>query len=218
MKKLNLKTEVMIWILILLPLILYAVLRDKLPAVVTTHYNFRGEADHFESPFNFALEMSGVGLFVYLVILLAPYFDPKKKKDAHYGRFYPIIRIAIPLFIALVVGYEFVHAMGYTGSNNMVFITLLILILFVVMGNYLNSIGPNWVIGYRTPWTLSNDEVWKRTHRLGSKLMFYSALAGLFLFLVIPASYLVVLLSIVVFIGAIVPMIYSFIIYKQLEK
>jgi uncharacterized membrane protein len=29
---------------------------------------------------------------------------------------------------------------------------------------------PNWFVGIRTPWTLSSDRVWEKTHRLGGKL------------------------------------------------
>ena len=43
-------------------------------------------------------------------------------------------------------------------------------ILIAITGNYMNSIKPNYFIGIRTPWTLEDSEVWKKTHRFASKL------------------------------------------------
>jgi uncharacterized membrane protein len=40
--------------------------------------------------------------------------------------------------------------------------------LFIVIGNYLGRVQPNWFLGIRTPWTLSSDTVWRKTHRLGA--------------------------------------------------
>jgi len=42
--------------------------------------------------------------------------------------------------------------------------------LFVVIGNYLPKVRPNYLMGIRTPWTLTSDLAWTRTHRLGGRL------------------------------------------------
>ena len=39
--------------------------------------------------------------------------------------------------------------------------------LFVVLGNLLGKVRPNWFVGIRTPWTLSSKLAWDRTHRAG---------------------------------------------------
>ena len=51
-----------------------------------------------------------------------------------------------------------------------------LLVFFVVMGNYLGNLRPNFFVGIRTPWTLENPETWRATHRLGGRLMFFGAL------------------------------------------
>ena len=53
----------------------------------------------------------------------------------------------------------------------------LIGILFLVLGNALPRARPNWWFGIRTPWTLSNDRVWERTHRVGGYLLFGAGVA-----------------------------------------
>jgi uncharacterized membrane protein len=49
--------------------------------------------------------------------------------------------------------------------------------LFVVIGNYLPKVRPNYMMGIRTPWTLTSDVAWRRTHRLGGRLFVIEGLA-----------------------------------------
>jgi uncharacterized membrane protein len=44
-------------------------------------------------------------------------------------------------------------------------------VLMIVLGNFFGRIQPNWFIGIRTPWTLDNPEVWRRTHRVAAWLL-----------------------------------------------
>jgi uncharacterized membrane protein len=39
--------------------------------------------------------------------------------------------------------------------------------IFIGTGNLLGKVRPNFFVGIRTPWTLSDDDVWRRTHRAG---------------------------------------------------
>ena len=51
-----------------------------------------------------------------------------------------------------------------------------VLLFFIILGNYLGNVRPNYFVGIRTPWTLENPETWRATHRLGGRLMFFGAL------------------------------------------
>jgi uncharacterized membrane protein len=51
-----------------------------------------------------------------------------------------------------------------------------VLVFFVVVGNYLGNLRPNYFVGIRTPWTLEDPETWRATHRLGGRLMFFGGL------------------------------------------
>ena len=45
-------------------------------------------------------------------------------------------------------------------------------ILFIIIGNVMGRIRPTFFVGIRTPWTLADDEVWRKTHRLAAPLGF----------------------------------------------
>ncbi|MNY48937.1 Immunity protein SdpI [compost metagenome] len=89
-------------------------------------------------------------------------------------------------------------------------------LLFVVLGNYLPKVRSNFFIGIRTPWTLSSEEVWYQTHRLGGKLM---VAAGI---LVILAAWLPQPQQLAVLLGAIgfsslYPILFSYRLYRRLS-
>jgi uncharacterized membrane protein len=44
------------------------------------------------------------------------------------------------------------------------------------MGNYMGKLKPNWFVGIRTPWTLSSETVWNKTHRFGGKVFMLGGL------------------------------------------
>ena len=72
-------------------------------------------------------------------------------------------------------GFYFVqHATKLTVILDLIFV--IIGLLFAFLGNYFKTIKPNYFIGIKTPWTLENEEVWKKTHLIGGKLWFIGGL------------------------------------------
>ncbi len=59
-------------------------------------------------------------------------------------------------------------------------------LLFIVMGNYLPKVRPNYMVGIRTPWTLTSDLAWDRTHRVGGRLVMLEGIAFILVGLVHP--------------------------------
>jgi uncharacterized membrane protein len=87
-------------------------------------------------------------------------------------------------------------------------------LLFVFLGNYLTRVEPNWFIGIRTPWTLSSDSVWRRTHRTGGWLMVIGGLvlaASAF----VPRSAFLVLFVVTIVIVAVIPIVQSYVLWKR---
>ena len=84
------------------------------------------------------------------------------------------------------------------------------------MGGFLKTAKRNWFIGIRTPWTLSNDKVWDKTHQLGSKLFMASgiiSLLGLF-----KSKCLIWFLLVPVLLSTLILFVYSYLEWKKLKK
>jgi len=90
-------------------------------------------------------------------------------------------------------------------------------VLFIILGNYMGKIKPNWFMGIRTPWTLSNEEVWNKTHRLGGKMFILLGLVmicGTFL----PSETFWKAFTVSIVIILLIPMIYSYLLYRKLKE
>jgi len=93
-------------------------------------------------------------------------------------------------------------------------VPIMVGILFILIGNYLSQIKSNFFMGIRTPWTLSSDEVWRKTHLVGG----YSFVIGGLLFLASPLianPWNAYIPLIAILIAALFPIVYSYIIYTQ---
>ena len=96
-----------------------------------------------------------------------------------------------------------------------VMVRFLVGILFICFGNYMGQLRHNYFIGIRTPWTLANEEVWRRTHRRGGWVFVFMGL-GFFCSLLVPSGYVgawIALGGVVLGVGYLVA--YSYIVYKR---
>jgi uncharacterized membrane protein len=86
----------------------------------------------------------------------------------------------------------------------------------VLFGNFIGRLRPSWFIGIRTPWTLSSDVVWRRTHRLAGRLMVPAGLLAVLLAVVLPAP-AAFAAAIVLLLGALLaPAAFSFYYWRSL--
>ena len=93
---------------------------------------------------------------------------------------------------------------------------LLLQYLFFYIGLVIKKTKRNWFIGIRTPWTISNDVVWEKTHNLGSILFI---LAGIMIILgIFFPKYILLFILVPILVAVIVPVVYSYIIWRKLQK
>jgi hypothetical protein len=50
--------------------------------------------------------------------------------------------------------------------------------ILAVVGAYLGRVGPNALVGVRTPWTIASRLAWDKANRLAGRLFFWAGLAG----------------------------------------
>lgn len=212
----TIKKEWYVVLIVLIPFLVSAYYWEQLPDVVPTHFNLQGEADDWGPKWMVALLIPIIGLFTYLMILLLPLIDPKKKIDSAQK---PVaaIRIFTSIFMTAVYGFVMASALG-SQINFSSYIIAGVGLLILIIGNYMNSIKPNYFIGVRTPWTLESPEVWKRTHRLTSKVWVIGGLAMISVAFFPSIMNSAFTIPILVGVLAIVPIVYSFMLFKKLES
>jgi uncharacterized membrane protein len=79
----------------------------------------------------------------------------------------------------------------------------------------MHNIKPNYFAGIRLPWTLENEENWKKTHLLAGKLFFAGGLLIAILCLLTPVIISIILFITITIIVTIIPGVYSYRLYKK---
>ena len=141
----------------------------QLPERLPTHWNIHGEVDGWGNKFTALLLVPLIMVGVYLLMLLLPLVDPGRANYQNFPKAYNVIRVAILAYLSAIYAATLAAAFGYK-INMMSVILPLVGVLLIVLGNFLGKIRPNWFVGIRTPWTLSSQLSWDKTHRVGGWL------------------------------------------------
>ena len=173
--KSNFKTEILPILLIIFSIVSSWIMFSQMPEQIPTHWNFKGEVDNWGTSFSHVLTINLVMIGMYLLFLLLPYIDPRKERYQEFQKVYHIFKNVMLLFFTLIFFLTNLSAIGYD-LNIGLCIPLIVGLLFIVIGNYMSKIKMNWFMGIRTPWTLSSEKVWDKTHHLGAKLFMISGL------------------------------------------
>ncbi len=213
MIKFKLKRDIYALSILLVGVIIALWAYPQLPEQLPTHWNIKGEVDGYSNKLSGLGLSFGIALAVYIGFYLQDKIDPLKKNYDRFGKVYFIVRdILITLFILLEFFIIF-SSLGYIGSSNRI-IFIVLSILMIVMGNYMPTFKRNWFLGIKTPWTVSNEEVWNKTHRLGGKLFIVAGVLGLVESLLLSTNYIFFAGVMVAALGS---TIYSYWLYKKLE-
>jgi uncharacterized membrane protein len=164
--KYSLKSELLSIILVILSFALGIYFYPLFPAKIASHWNFQGQIDGYSDNVFGAFGLPAIIFGLYVMFLILPLIDPKKDR-------YPEFATTYHIFKTLIIGVMFLLFV-FTGLFNIgiqlpigIIVPLLIGSLMMVIGNFMGKIKPNWLMGIRTPWTLSSDVVWNKTHRMG---------------------------------------------------
>ncbi len=208
------KREWVFWILILAPTFFALYYWPQLPDKIPTHWNASGEMDDYGGKWAaFLSPMISVG--VYLLMIFIPKIDPRKKNYDLFRGAYWVIRIALAFLLSLL-GFITILAALQTKMNVGLIIMISILAIFMVMGNQFGKIRPNYFVGIRTPWTISNEEVWMKTHRLAGRLWVVASAITIPILFFIPSAMIAYVFLPYIFVIAAVPIIYSYKIHKTI--
>lgn len=210
------KTEWFSLVLIVLSFLAAYYFYQSFPDRVPTHWNFQGEVNGYSSPLVASILMPVISLVVYLIFIFMPYFDPKKEQYAKFSRAYHAFKDLLIAFLFATFMMIGLNGIGYP-VNIGFWMPIMIGLLFVVIGFLLDKVKMNWFMGIRTPWTLSSEEVWRKTHKLSSKVLMVSGVL-IALTSLVPNTAKIVLFIIAVVLIVLAMPIYSFILYSKENK
>lgn len=215
MKKI-IKQEIIPIIVLILSIASSFYFYNKFPDTVASHWNFQGEVDGYSSSFIGAFMIPIMLVVFYFAMLFLPKFDPKKERYEDFAKVYRGFRILFLIVMFLIYIMTCLYNLGYNIKMG-IYIPIIIGAMMIFLGNYMGKIKNNYFFGIKTPWTLSSENVWNKTHRFGG----YTFL--IFGILIIISPLLDEKIGIMVFLFGVLlvtvgTFLYSYIEYKKENK
>lgn len=210
MTKKHKKTLIATTLITLLPALLGLCLWNQFPEQIAIHFNFNGVADGWA---NKTFVILGLPLFLTVIQLFSVYMtlnDPKFKNIG--GKMLTLTFWCLPILSWICNFSIFAIALGYHLDIEK-WISLFVGVLLIIIGNYMTKNHQNYTVGIKLPWTLNSRENWNKTHRLSSKLWILGGILFLLnAFLKINPLWF---FPVIMILTVIVPIIYSFALYKK---
>jgi uncharacterized membrane protein len=179
---------------------------------IASHWDIQGEVNGYISKVWGLFLMPLLSLGLFLLFITIPKIDPLKQNIAKFRKYFDGFVILIILFLFYLQLLTIFWNFGFT-FNIIQFLIPAFSILFFYLGILIENSKRNWFIGIRTPWTMSSDKVWDKTHKIGGKLFKIAAI--IVLIGVLFESYAFYFMLIPIIIVVIYTAVYSYLEYKK---
>jgi uncharacterized membrane protein len=201
------------WLLVGLAFGFSAAMYSKLPAEIPSHWGTSGEVNGW-MPRVWGVWLMPVVLLAMAVVLpRLPQIDPRRDNYDKFRPSYDLVVDAVMTLLAVLHGAMLGAGAGWPVRMERI-APVLVGVMFVVIGNVMPRARPNWLFGIRTPWTLTNDRVWERTHRIGGMLFVAAGILLAVAAFAAPATFIPVMI-VSVATAAVVPVVYSYFAWRQ---
>ena len=171
------RTTLIITLLLIAAMTIFSIaVYNQLPAQMASHWGMNDQVNGTISRFWGAFLMPLVSLGMLGLFLLIPAIDPLKANISQFRGVFNLFILLMVAFLTYLHGLTLAWNLGYTGFQMSMALLPAMGLLFIFMGAMLAKAKRNFFIGIRTPWTLSSDTVWAKTHALGSKLFIASGI------------------------------------------
>ena len=167
-------TSIIVLSLIAIAVIAGALLWNQLPEQMASHWNVNDQVDGYMPKFWGVFMMPLVVLGMFGLFIALPNMDPLKANIAQFRGAFNLFIVLITVFMLYIHGLTLAWSLGYQDFEMSAAMLPFLGILFIAIGYMLRQAKRNFFIGIRTPWTLSSDSVWDKTHQLGSVLFMAS--------------------------------------------
>lgn len=188
---------------------------DKLPQSIPIHWNWKGEIDGYGSKDLHVWMFPLIIIVMMILFWFLPKLDPKKDKYEKFADVWEILQTVMVMFFVYVY-FISLYAGLHQGLDVSSWVMGGMGVLFILMGNYLGKVRQNYFIGIKVPWTLNNEEVWNKTHRVGGWCF---VVAGIMMLINAFVKFSVGwIFGLAMAIVLVLPILYSYVIYKRIEK
>jgi len=210
--EINFKMMIVSSIICLLPIILSLIVYNELPEQIAMQWDFDGNPNWYAHKVWAAFGMPLFFLLMNLFTRIVINYDPKRANQSKAMRAFA--EWTTPFLSLVLVPMMLIAALKDT-TPNPVYILVPMGMMFIFFGNYMNKNRQNYSIGIRISWTLNDPDNWNKTHRMAGFLWMIGGIAIIVTpFLPFTTSVFISIFLSIIAILVIVPIAYSFVLYK----
>lgn len=195
----------------------YGWLNTEPGAQVPVHFDLSGEPDRYGSKAEAFLFLPALLLGITFLLAIAPEIDPRGK---NVRRSRPIYIVGWIIGVVAIAGGQGLITWtalggGVDGAVMARGVAVFVSAIMLVIGTFIAKARPNFFAGIRTPWTLSSDLSWDKTHRWASRVFLVLGLAGLPSAFLLPPEPVIIALLAALAIKTLGLVIYSWWVWKH---
>ncbi|MBU0661882.1 DUF1648 domain-containing protein [Candidatus Micrarchaeota archaeon] len=209
------KSEIVMLAIVVLSFAIAIYFFPQMPEQVASHWNSNGEVNGYMDSFWGTFLMPVISVLLLLMFLAIPRIDPLKANIERFRKHYDRLIIITMAFMLYIYLLTIAWNLGTRFDMARLLLPALA-VLFYFIGGVLKESKRNWFVGIRTPWTLSSDAVWEKTHKRGALLFRLFALVVLIGLFVPGQTVLIVLVPVLA--GTIYLVAYSYFEYRKETK
>lgn len=206
------KSEIVVFLIVLVSFAVGAYYYPQLPERVASHWNAQGDVNGYMSRFWGAFLMPLISIVLLAIFMIFPRIDPKRANIEKFRKYFDAFVIVIFLFFLYLYSLTLAWNLGYRFTLIRHLLPAFTA-LFYSAGLLISKSEPNWTIGIRTPWTLSSETVWRKTHALGAKL--FKVAAVLILLGSAFPDLAMWFMLVPILAAALIPVVYSYFLYRN---
>ncbi|MBB5887902.1 SdpI family protein [Lactovum miscens] len=210
------KNERQFILFIVIEVVLSLAFYHNLPGKIAVHWDASGRADGYLSKIYGAFFVPAIHLVIYWVFYLFPRIDPQRQNYLKFISNYKITRLLLNTLFLTIQILLLASAQGYSFNISKI-VGIVISIIVIVFGNIMGKLRFNYFLGIRSPWTLSNEKVWRKTHRMAGPLWLIGGIVIL-IFTLIGGHLFFYGVLVDAILLALIPTIYSYFIYRYMDK
>lgn len=140
-------------------------------ARVAVHWDATGHPNGYGDALWAFVLVPALTVFISALLTFLPSIEPRRRNLLRSGAAYVAVWLSVLTLLAAVQAAVVLSALGVVQSQAVArVVPAAVGVMLAVVGNYLGKVRSNFFFGIRTPWTLSSERSWNRTHRLAGRL------------------------------------------------
>jgi len=196
-------------------LVVAALLYPSLPDELPIQWGFDGQVNRTAPKAIAVLLLPALATLIWVGMAILPRIDPRREQYKKFSKTYLRLRIAVVVFM---FGMQVITLTQYDKPFVIVKLVLFAAsVMLAVLGNEMGRIRQTWFVGIRTPWTLADERVWRRTHRVGARYFFGMAVLNMILVVLLPPQTAGLFFAVSILVVSLGITAYSYVVYKRLN-